>query len=335
MLKKVCLPEKYMQFNDAVYGQVTVNEPLLLELIQSAPVQRLKGVHQGGARYLVLPEDTITRYDHCMGVMLLLKKFNAPLEEQAAGLLHDVGHTAFSHVIDQVFKEYDYNYDDAHLEKVLESSEIPGILEYHNLDWKRICEKERYPLLEQPLPHLCADRIDYTLRDCKKFLPNPPIDAWLSGLEIHASQFVFKDVQTAKSFTLHYIKLGMEQWAGDLSNASYELLAEAIRYALEEGTLSEKDFYGTDEETMKRLSASKNPRIQRNLHLLTPTLKIKPDSKDYDYFAPNKVRWVDPLVLNGNKKPVALSELNHQVKSAIQAYKEKISKGTYIKILGA
>ena len=35
--------------------------------------------------------------------MLLIKKLGGSVEEQIAGLLHDVSHTAFSHVIDYVF----------------------------------------------------------------------------------------------------------------------------------------------------------------------------------------------------------------------------------------
>jgi len=50
-----------------------------------------------------------TRFDHSVGVMLLIRKLGAGsspasalLKEQVAALLHDVSHTAFSHVIDYV-----------------------------------------------------------------------------------------------------------------------------------------------------------------------------------------------------------------------------------------
>lgn len=45
----------------------------------------------------------MTRYEHSVGAMLLLRTAGAPLEAQAAALLHDVAHTALSHVADCVY----------------------------------------------------------------------------------------------------------------------------------------------------------------------------------------------------------------------------------------
>lgn len=54
-------------------------------------------------------------YDHSMGVFVILRARGAPLEEQIAGLLHDVSHTAFSHVGDWVYgkenQDKDYQND--------------------------------------------------------------------------------------------------------------------------------------------------------------------------------------------------------------------------------
>ena len=47
----------------------------------------------------------ITRYEHSVGVMLLARRVGGGLREQVAALLHDVSHTAFSHVIDHVFHD--------------------------------------------------------------------------------------------------------------------------------------------------------------------------------------------------------------------------------------
>ena len=100
-----------------------------------------------------------------MGVMLLLHKLGASVEEQVAGLLHDVPHTAFSHVIDFVFRTEKHNFHELHHERVIMGSEIQGILDKHGFDVKRILDEHKFPLLEKDLPDLCADRVDYTLRD--------------------------------------------------------------------------------------------------------------------------------------------------------------------------
>lgn len=81
---------------DMLYGSVEV-EPVLRDLVNSRLLQRLKGIHQAGAAYLVWPKWNVTRFEHSIGVMLLIRRLGGSLEEQAAGLLHDVSHTAFSH----------------------------------------------------------------------------------------------------------------------------------------------------------------------------------------------------------------------------------------------
>jgi HD superfamily phosphohydrolase len=61
-----------MLISDVLYGEWQVTG-VLEELIGSKPVQRLKGIHQGGASYLVNKEWNVTRFDHLIGVMLRMK----------------------------------------------------------------------------------------------------------------------------------------------------------------------------------------------------------------------------------------------------------------------
>lgn len=61
-----------MFISDVLYGEFKV-DPVVEELIVSKSVQRLKGIHQTGASYLVNKEWNVTRFDHSVGVMLLVK----------------------------------------------------------------------------------------------------------------------------------------------------------------------------------------------------------------------------------------------------------------------
>jgi HD superfamily phosphohydrolase len=92
----------YLVIYDEHYGEYEI-EDVLIELLHTKPVQRLKKVHQAGAAYLVNNEWNTTRYEHSIGTMLLVKKLGGTVEEQIASLLHDISHTAFSHVVDFVF----------------------------------------------------------------------------------------------------------------------------------------------------------------------------------------------------------------------------------------
>src|SRR3989344_5458970 len=105
---------KPLELNNKLYGRYKITEAVLIDLINSKALQRLKGIHQAGAWNLHYSfKKSFTRYDHSLGVMLLLRKFGASIEEQIHGLLHDISHTAFSHVADFVFnKQTSQTYQD-------------------------------------------------------------------------------------------------------------------------------------------------------------------------------------------------------------------------------
>lgn len=89
--------------------------------------------------------------NHSVGVMLLIKKLGGSLEEQIVGLLHDVFHTAFSHVIDFVLENKEEDYHEKIYDSVVKNSEIPTILAKYNLNYEDILlDDTKWTLLEQP-----------------------------------------------------------------------------------------------------------------------------------------------------------------------------------------
>lgn len=122
-----------MLYNDAVYGQYELDDPVVLKIINSPTLQRLKGVSQYGYTKPFFIETNNSRFHHSLGVYLLLKKYNAPLEEQIAGLIHDISHSAFSHCIDYAFSnnpniQAQQIHQDNYLEEFLLKTDIPLIL---------------------------------------------------------------------------------------------------------------------------------------------------------------------------------------------------------------
>ena len=104
----VCVPTKGPTICEkvlikSIYGDVEITEPVFIALLQSPVLERLKKVTQGGPTDIAFPDTAFTRYDHSVGVAVLLRLFNAPLQEQLAGLVHDVSHTAFSHLGDLIY----------------------------------------------------------------------------------------------------------------------------------------------------------------------------------------------------------------------------------------
>lgn len=73
-----------MRYDDAIYGRNEITEPVLLDLVESDAMQRLKGISQHGVTALLGITPPFSRFDHSVGAMLLVRHLGASLEEQVA-----------------------------------------------------------------------------------------------------------------------------------------------------------------------------------------------------------------------------------------------------------
>ncbi len=96
---------------DPIYGRVGISE--LEQLIINTPeMARLRRIQQLGLADLAFPGANHTRFEHSVGTMFIADKIAKALglgEEEIikvrlAALLHDIGHCAFSHVVESVLK---------------------------------------------------------------------------------------------------------------------------------------------------------------------------------------------------------------------------------------
>jgi putative nucleotidyltransferase with HDIG domain len=86
---------------DPIHGLIKISEKEK-KIIDQPIFQRLRRIKQLSVEYLVYPSATHTRFEHSLGVMELSGKMASVLkwnveEARLAGLLHDIGHIAFSH----------------------------------------------------------------------------------------------------------------------------------------------------------------------------------------------------------------------------------------------
>ena len=122
-------------------------------------------------------------------------------------------------------------------------------------------------------------------------------------------------------------------WAHPLEVAVFEILANAIRIALQKSILSEDDLFKDDAFVYGKLKASGDKKIQRQLEMLNPKLKIEDNPEDYDFYCETKLRWIDPKFLRGGGKVLRLSDVSESFRKDLEAYKQRMLKGTYIKII--
>lgn len=314
-----------MTYDDEVYGRILFGDPVLQELMSSAALLRLQGVLQHGITGLIGITRATTRFEHSVGTMLLVRKMGGSIEEQMAALIHDVSHTAFSHVIDYVFHSHEeQNYHDSVKETYISSTDLPRLLANRGYDWRDFLDGERYPLLEQPAPALCADRIDYFLRDALGLgIATADKITWaLSHLTVMNNRIVVDDLETARWFGYTYITADQSSWANFREVALYELTAMAIRRGLEIGAIEEGDFWGSDRELWLKLQKSNDPIIMERLGYVSKSTEFVWDEVDSDFVVGTKLRTVDPDVLVGSELQ-SLSALDNDFATARVTYLDR------------
>ena len=322
------------KIKDCIYGEFEIDD-VLIELINCGAVQRLKNIHQVGATYLVNKDLNVTRYEHSVGVMLLIKMLVGSLEEQIAGLLHDVSHTAFSHVIDFVLDNNEEDYHEIIFNEVVMNSEIPNILKRYGYNYKDILmNEEKWTILERKAPRLCADRVDYTLRDMYRYgyTNKSEVDLFVKDMCIANGEIVVKSIDKAKWFLDLYYKEVVDFFMSPLNAYAYDKLAKAIKFATNTKELHMKDILKTDAEVIEILNKSKNNDLLNLVNSLNSDIKVRINENKYDIHIKGKVRLIDPSVYINNKV-FSLSNLDYNVNEINNKVKDIINKGVYVEVL--
>jgi len=285
-----------MIIDDRVYGQVEIKEPVLVDLIDSYPVQRL--------------------------------------EEQIAGLLHDTPHTAFSHVIDFVFKNMNHDFHERFHKTILTNSEIPAILKGYGFDAERFFDELNFPLLEKPLPDLCADRIDYALRDMiASYGFHDKINEYISSFIVKDNEIIIKEEKIARKFAEDYLMMDETKWAHPLEITLFQILADAIKIALNSDIISQKDLFGDDAFVYNKLKESNNSDILNKLDMLNPNLRIINDQNDYDFYSRTKLRYINPKFIDPCNSVKRVTDVYPDFEVMLKKHKDTVENGNFIKII--
>lgn len=323
-----------MRLYDVNYGQFEVDEPVLVELISSGVMDRLKRIGQMGIPAEYYPFFCYSRYEHSVGVMLLLRRLGASLEEQAAGLLHDASHTAFSHVIDWVLGEGakgNEDLQDLNHKAMLNSMHVPEILEKHGMDFDRISDIKRFGLLEREVPGICADRLDYALKEFYYWENRDASRECLDGLTVLDGKIVFKHRKPAEAFGRNYMEIQNMHWGGTVAATQYYLLSELLRAGLKKGIIVIGDLNADDAYVMEKLKKAGDVTLDNYFRLLSYKGRLPEAGRAGGQKVVKKFRYVDPEYME-NGGLVRLSEIDAGYRRLLDASRERSSKGVTINV---
>lgn len=173
--------EKYIR--DPIHGYIGITD-VERRIIDSWPVQRLRGIKQLSIASLVYPGGDHTRFSHALGVMQVAGQIADALRRGAdiperewqlvrlAGLLHDVGHGPFSHSYEEVLvKHRGINHEDMG-EVIVKRSELADELKACGFEPEEVIElafskepKGKRYLHQITASQVDADKLDFLVRD--------------------------------------------------------------------------------------------------------------------------------------------------------------------------
>ena len=189
---------------DLVWNTIRL-DPAAARIVDTSAFQRLRYIRQLGLTHLVYPGASHTRFDHALGVYhlamtalrLLRERGSAPPEafegEEVvpyAALLHDIGHYAFSHALEELEPERIPAHHEVAAERFFQSPELREALAPLGIG----VEHRIYALIrgegEEPLRGLVSgsldlDKMEYLRRDahfCGVPYGEVDVDRLLQGL---------------------------------------------------------------------------------------------------------------------------------------------------------
>ncbi|KAI1086027.1 hypothetical protein F5B19DRAFT_201394 [Rostrohypoxylon terebratum] len=314
---------------DQLYGTHIVSDTVLNELLRSPSLSRLIGVRQHGISSLLNFTPPITRFEHSVGAFLLVRHVGGNLEEQVAALLHDVSHTAMSHVVDFALSEPgEGSFHEVHKMRFVRTTQIPDILAKHGFGDLKPLNEELYPLVEMPAPHLCADRLDYGLRDAVGFGTLSLEDAQrvIASLCVFPDPtssnrlLVLRDQEIALRLAKCYMRCDRDVWGNPSHGSLYTRTAELMRSSIRGGGVPEEDLWKLSDEEfwaeMRKVVDSKGQEAMDRLES-----EDLPNGEDLPLPRGAKVRTIDPdvyEVLSG--KVIPLSTLRPEYANEREQY---------------
>ncbi len=253
-------------FRDAIHNYIYVENQVILDLIDTKEMQRLRRIKQLGGIYQVYQSAEHSRFSHSLGVYYIITKM---LEKNCIGqsisdydkitvmcaaLLHDIGHGPFSHSFEEVF---DLSHEDYTVRIMLGDSEVQRVLEDFHPGFSQVVSsviQKTHPnkiLIQMVSSQLDGDRMDYLLRDSYftgTTYGHFDLTRILRIMQVHDGQIVYKEagVQAIEDYILARYQMYWQVYYHPTARSYQQLLISAfkrIKDLYQEGKIKEDIYY--------------------------------------------------------------------------------------------
>lgn len=305
--------------------------PFLREFAEMPQMQRLKQVGMNcGCEYTGFPRfrglKPYSRYDHSIGVALIIWHFTGDIQQTLAGLFHDITTPVFAHVVD--FLNGDHlrqESTEAGMEEFLWSAgEIRSRLRKYGLTPMQVSDYHRFPVADNNAPALSADRLEYTLGNLLNYgladvkeLRRFYTDLVVGTDEAGRPELVFQTPEIAAEFAKASLKTSAI-YVADEDRFAMEALAHLLRSAITDGVLTREDLWTTEQDVIGKLVSV--PAYAARWKAFCGYSAIlcgeTPEDDGFWVQVEAKKRWIDPIARELGR----VSSWNREVREAQEAF---------------
>ena len=271
-----------------------------------------------------------SRFDHSLGVALIVWRHTRDKKQAMAGLLHDVATPVFAHVVD--FLKGDYltqEATEADTEATIRTShELCAVLEEYGLAVDEVKDYHIYPVADNDSPRLSADRLEYSLGNMFNygFADYRTVEALYRDITVGTNEFgeaelMFTHSEQASAFAALALRCG-KVYVCDEDRYAMQRLAEVLADALKAGVIVPDDLNTTELRVIAKLMASETTtqswRAFRKLHATEIADDAQPDGAWRKIYA--KKRYIDPFVMGRGRASV----LDEEFAAALDAFRAQL-----------
>lgn len=346
-------PQSEKDFDIEEYYKILCPEfPNFLKKYIELPImQRLSGIGLlCGTDWTSLYKNRFfySRLDHSVGVALIIWNFTKDKTQTIAGLLHDVSTTVFSHVSD--FRKGDAltqtSTEEPTTKMILSDSALCKLLESDGIEPKDVVDYHIYPIADNEIPSLSADRLEYmypsglaldgswTFEEIAKTYN----DLIILKNEENKEELGFKTIEMAELYCKKFCMIGHILQLNE-NKLCLQLLSQIMSKAVELDVLQEEDFMTLSESKIiekiesfisKKILSLEEQKFATMYNTFRKMTKVEhtnqklPEDKYFCVSLKVKQRYINPLVKVGANSQQAkrLSEVSDFANKLIKDFLE-------------
>lgn len=316
----------------------------LLKYIAAPEVQRLNGVGMAcGIEYSSLFNFSAftSVFAHSIGTALIVWNFTHDKRQTIAALLHDVANPAFKHSIDYLNGDSEVQTStEARTGQIIRDSRaIMRQLKKDGILASEVSDYHLYPIADNELPNLAADRLEYTFCNGLFYYNTWTLDqvkTFYNDLTVlknedNLDELGFKTPEIAADFTQKSLPL-LAIFHSEKARATQQFLADIIQSMVNGGYLSLDDLYVMSErEIIDWILSCGDQTIGDAFRQFqrTTTAYGSSTAKKNTYYTSvkSKVRYIVPLTQSeelddttGQPLTKRITEINDAVSNAVEEY---------------